>query len=134
MNKRIAVSANDNRGLESAVSDHFGRCPYFVIVQVEENAIKSVEAIENPFFHSHRPGQVPGFIHGHQVDVMLTGGMGHRAVDFFQQYGIQPVTGAAGTVQQTLHRYLNGELSDAQPCAESQSHTDGHHQHGHHHH
>ena len=98
MNKRIAISANDNRGLDSAVSDHFGRCPYFVIAEIEENAIKSVEAIENPFFHSHRPGQVPGFIHSHNVDVMLTGGMGHRAVDFFQQYGIQPVTGAAGTV------------------------------------
>ena len=134
MKKRIAISANDNRGLESAVSDHFGRCPYFVIAAIEENAIISVEAIENPFYHSHRPGQVPAFIHSHQVDVMLTGGMGHRAVGFFQQYGIQPVTGAAGTVQQTLLRYLNGDLSTAQPCAESQSHTDGHHQHGHHHH
>jgi predicted Fe-Mo cluster-binding NifX family protein len=56
--------------------------------------------------------------------------MGRRAMGFFQQYGIQPVTGASGTVQQTLHRYLNGELSDAQPCAESQRH----HRHGHHHH
>ena len=130
MNKRIAISANDNRGLESAVSDHFGRCPYFVIAEIEENTIKSVKAIDNPFYHSHRPGQVPAFIHSHQVDVMLTGGMGLRAMGFFQQYGIQPVTGASGTVQQTLHRYLNGELSDAQPCAESQHH----HHHGHHHH
>jgi predicted Fe-Mo cluster-binding NifX family protein len=130
MKKRIAISANDNRGLEGAVSNHFGRCPYFVIAEIEENTIKSVEAIENPFFHSHRPGQVPGFIHSHNVDVMLTGGMGHRAVDFFQQYGIQPVTGAAGTVQQTLDRYLNGEISEAQPCAESESHRGG----GHHHH
>jgi predicted Fe-Mo cluster-binding NifX family protein len=127
MNKRIAVSANDNRGLESAVSDHFGRCPYFVIAEIKENVIKSVKAIDNPFYHSHQPGQVPAFIHSHQVDVMLTGGMGHRAVDFFQQYGIQPVTGAAGTVHQTLHRYLNGELSEVQPCPESQQH------HGHHH-
>jgi predicted Fe-Mo cluster-binding NifX family protein len=133
MNKRIAISANDNQGLESAVSNHFGRCPYFIIAEIEENTIKSVEVIENPFFHSHRPGQVPGFIHSHNVNVMLTGGMGHRAVDFFLQYGIQPVTGAAGTVQQTLDRYLNGEISEAQPCAESQSHRDGRHQHGHHH-
>ena len=129
MNKRIAISANDNRGLESAVSNHFGRCPYFIIAEIEENTIKSVEALENPFFHNHRPGQVPGFIHSHNVDVMLTGGMGHRAVDFFQQYGIQPITGAAGTVQQTLDRYLNGEISEAQPCAESQSHQRGHHHH-----
>jgi predicted Fe-Mo cluster-binding NifX family protein len=129
MHKRIAISANDDRGLESEVSGHFGRCPYFVIAEIEKSTIKSIKAIDNPFYHSHRPGQVPAFIRKHNVDVMLTGGMGHRAVGFFQQYGIQPVTGASGTVHQTLHRYLNGELSEAQPCAESQHH----HDHGHHH-
>ena len=130
MNIRIAISANDNKGLESAVSGHFGRCPYFVIADIEENAIKSVKAIDNPYYRNHTPGQVPAFIHSHNVSVMLTGGMGRRAVDFFQQYDIQPVTGASGTVHQTLHRYLNGELSEAQPCAESQHH----HKHGHDHH
>jgi hypothetical protein len=28
-----------------------------------------------------------------------------------------------------LHCYLNGEISEAQPCIESQSHTDSHHHH-----
>jgi len=32
------------------------------------------------------------------------------------------ITGASDTVHQTLYRYLNGELSAAQPCAESQHH------------
>ncbi len=135
MNQRIAISANNNHGLDSPVSQHFGRCPYFVIVEIEDEAVKSVETIENPFYHSHRPGQVPAFIHGHNVKVMLTGGMGQRAVGFFQEYGIQPVTGAAGTVQQTLDCYLNGQISDAQPCAESQQHHQhGGHQHGGHQH
>ena len=127
MTKRIAVSATDNRGLESAISNHFGRCPYFIIAEIEEDAIISIEAIENPFFNSHQPGQVPAFIHGHRVNVMLTGGMGHRAISFFQENDIQPITGASGTVHKTLHRYLNGELFDTQPCAESQKHQEHHH-------
>jgi predicted Fe-Mo cluster-binding NifX family protein len=128
---RIAISAENNQGLDSLISQHFGRCPYFIFVDVDESQeIKAVTVIDNPYYSNHRPGQVPAFIHSHQADVMLTGGMGHRAVSFFQQYGIQPITGASGTVRQTLQRYLNGELSDAQPCAESQHH----HGHGGHHH
>jgi predicted Fe-Mo cluster-binding NifX family protein len=61
---------------------------------------------------------------------MLTGSMGYRAVSFFQQMGIQPVTGAGGTVRQSLERYLDGQLSGAEPCSESKEH----HEQGHHHH
>jgi predicted Fe-Mo cluster-binding NifX family protein len=123
MNIRIAISANDNNGIESAVSEHFGRCPYFIIVEVEENAIQSVQAIDNPYYANHTPGQVPEFIHRQGADVMLTGGMGHRAVGFFEQYGINVATGATGAVRQAVQDYLAGKLHGASPCAESQRHT-----------
>ena len=37
---RIAVSSESNQGLESSVSAHFGRCPYYVIVDVEDGTVK----------------------------------------------------------------------------------------------
>jgi predicted Fe-Mo cluster-binding NifX family protein len=129
MNIRIAISANDNNGIESAVSGHFGRCPYFIIVDVEEDAIKSVQAIDNPYYASHAPGHVPEFIHRQGAGVMLTGGMGLRAVGFFEQYGIEVATGATGTAQQAVQAYLAGKLRGASPCAESRRH----HGHGHKH-
>jgi predicted Fe-Mo cluster-binding NifX family protein len=122
MNIRIAISANDNNGIESTVSGHFGRCPYFIIVEVEENAIQSVQAIDNPHYASHTPGQVPEFIKRQGAGVMLTGGMGHRAVGFFEQYGIEVATGAADTAQQAVQDYLAGKLRGASPCAESRRH------------
>ena len=33
--KRIAFSSEDNIGLKSQMSMHFGRCPYYTIVEVE---------------------------------------------------------------------------------------------------
>ena len=54
---------------------------------------------------------------------MLTGGMGRRALDFFAQYGIEPVTGASGTVRLALEQYLGGDLEGAAPCAQSQEHA-----------
>ena len=119
---RIAVSSENNQGLESMVSHHFGRCPYFILVDLEGREVIGVQTIENPFFSQHQPGQVPGFIQSQGADVMLTGGMGRRAITFFQQFNIKPVTGAQGTVAQALEQYLGGALQEAEPCAESEKH------------
>ncbi len=122
---RIAISADSKNGLESVVSPHFGRCPHYVLVDVEGQEIKAVKAIDNPYYGHHAPGQVPAFINEQGVNVMLTGGMGGRAIAFFQQFGIEAVTGAMGTVRYTLECYLGGELRGYEPCHESREHGHG---------
>lgn len=122
MNLRIAIPSLDNTGLTSPVSEHFGRCSHFTLVDIEASEIKSVSTIDNPYAHSHAPGQVPQFVHEHGANVMLAGGLGHRAITFFEQYGIQVATGAQGTVQHTVQAYLAGQLNGATPCADSQQH------------
>ena len=39
--KRIVVAAEDARGLDGEVSAHFGRCPYYVCVDVDPTADRS---------------------------------------------------------------------------------------------
>ena len=99
---RIAVSADNKQGLDSVVSPHFGRCPHYVLVDVEDHSVTEVKEVDSPFYGHHQPGQVPGFIHSLGADVMLAGGMGGRAIMFFQQLGIEGVTGAYGTVRQSV--------------------------------
>lgn len=120
---RIAISTDDSSGLDSVVSPHFGRCPYYVLVDLDGREVDGVDAVENPYYGQHRPGQVPGFIESQGAEVMLAGGMGRRAIGFFQRYGIQTVTGASGTVRRALERYLDGELQGAEPCRESIEHA-----------
>jgi predicted Fe-Mo cluster-binding NifX family protein len=122
---RIAVSADNKQGLDSVVSPHFGRCPYYVLVDVDGDNLGEVSEVDNPFYGNHQPGQVPGFIASLGANVMLAGGMGGRAIMFFEQYGIEGVTGAYGTVRQSLERYLGGQLKGAAPCKESQEHGHG---------
>jgi predicted Fe-Mo cluster-binding NifX family protein len=119
---RVAVSADNNNGLDSVVSPHFGRCPYYVLVDLDGREVSQVNAVENPAYGQHQPGQVPGFIKSQGADVMLSGGMGRRAIGFFQQYGIQAVTGATGTVRHALEQYLGGALQGAEPCGVSVAH------------
>jgi predicted Fe-Mo cluster-binding NifX family protein len=122
---RIAVSADNRNGLDSVVSPHFGRCPYFVLVDLDDHDVKEVREVDNPYYAQHQPGQVPAFINSLRANVMLTGGMGGRAIMFFQQFGIEGVTGAYGTVRQSVERYLGGQLSGAEPCQESMEHGHG---------
>jgi len=119
---RIAISADTNNGIDSLIGAHFGRCPYFVLVDVEGQKVQAVNVVDNPFYSSHSPGQVPGYIQSQGANVMMSGGMGRRAAMFFEQMGIEAVTGAAGTARQTLEAYLGGELSGVKPCAESEAH------------
>ena len=123
---RIAISLETNDGLDSMVAQHFGRCPYFALVDVDGNEIQTTEVIDNPYLSGHQVGEVPQFIHEQKANVMISGGMGGRAIQFFEQFGIQVATGASGTVQATLETYLGGELRKAAPCAESVAHGHGH--------
>ena len=73
---KVAISAESNNGLDSPVSHHFGRCPYFILVDLNGEEVTNVKAITNPFFQNHQPGMVPGFINEQGAEIMLAGGMG----------------------------------------------------------
>jgi len=80
---RVAVSADDSNGLGSVVSPHFGRCPYYALVDLDGREVRSVQVIENPYYGNHQPGQVPGFI----KDLISKGWMersAHQVLDDFK--------------------------------------------------
>lgn len=122
---RIAVTAEHNNGLESVVSEHFGHAPYFIVVDVENGKICGAESVVNPFADGHAPGELPSFIKEQAAEVILSGGMGGRAVGFFEDLGIHVATGAFGTVRAVVEKYVGGELHGAAPCRESTDHGHG---------
>jgi predicted Fe-Mo cluster-binding NifX family protein len=105
----IAFSAEDNEGLQSRISHHFGRCPYYIFVQVEDKNIVSVKGEENPFFSSHQPGAVPEYISSKNAAVIVAGGMGPRAVQFFEQFKVAPIIGVSGKIEDVLDDILEGK-------------------------
>ena len=133
---RIAFSAASDEGLKSPISQHFGRCPFYIFIDLDEdNKVVEVNAITNAHAKKHDPGQLPAYIRDQGVNVMISGGMGGRAVNFFHQYDINVATGASGSVEESLANYLNGNLRGDAPCADSVAHGHGgddhHHDHPH---
>ncbi len=128
---RIAVSVETDQGLDAPVSPHFGRCPFYAIVDTAEGQVHAIHILPNPYYPEHVPGVIPQFIHSQGAEVMVTGGMGYRALTFFEQLGIQPVTGATGTVRQAVEAFLQGKHAGAAPCHESTHGCDDEHGHAH---
>ncbi len=128
---KIAFSSEDNKGLDATISAHFGRCPFFTLVEVEENGceIKKVEVVENPYYGDHQVGAVPGFINKKQANIMVAGGMGRRAQGFFTEFGIKPVTGFSETVKSAVDKYFDGKLDGFSVCSGGHRH-EGHGDHG----
>ena len=122
---RIVVSSDSDNALDSSVSHHFGRCPYFTVINIEDDEILNSEPVENPFFSAHSPGQVPDFVNSLGADVMIAGGMGGRAISIFSNYDIKCSTGGTGSVRSAVMHYLSGHLSAAAPCRESVEHGHG---------
>jgi predicted Fe-Mo cluster-binding NifX family protein len=126
--KRLVVACDSNLGLHSPVSQHFGRCPNYAVVEADGAIIQTCRVVSNPHLTDHTPRVVPDFIAGLGADVVLAGGMGPRAIACFAEKGIEVATGVAGSVQAVVQSYLRGEQLGVAPCAE------GHRRHACHHH
>ena len=126
--KRISFACDDGRGLDAQMSAHFGRCPYYTLVDINGREVQGVKVIENPYFNNHVPGQVPAFIKEQHANVMIAGGMGPRAIDLFTGFEIEVATGISGKVEDVLKAYLEGEIKGTVACAHDHEDSCGGHE------
>jgi len=106
---RVAVPVNENRGMESEISTHFGRARYFAFVDIEGNDVAGVEVVPVPF-EEHDPGDLPNFVKEHGGDVVLAYGMGGKAMAYFRNLGIEVVTGAYGRLDDVIRAFVDQVL------------------------
>ena len=102
--KKIAFPTND----KTTVNEHFGQTKEFVIYTIKGNKIVEEAYITPP---PHAPGAYPQLLGEKGVDVIITGGMGQKAIALFQSQAIDVVLGANGHIDANLDEYLGGILS-----------------------
>jgi hypothetical protein len=78
---KIAISTDGEY-----VSAHFGRCPSFTIVDINDGKVVSREVINNP---GHHPGFLP---------------------QFFNENDVKQIIGITGKVEDTISQILEGTL------------------------
>lgn len=109
---KIAISST-GKDLESEVDARFGRCNYFLIVEIGENKIKDFKAIENTAKSQQGgAGIVAGEIVAKQkVDAIITVNLGPRAFSVFEQFKIKTYRGE-GKIKEVVQEFLDKKLKE----------------------
>ncbi|MBL7084655.1 MAG: NifB/NifX family molybdenum-iron cluster-binding protein [Candidatus Omnitrophica bacterium] len=109
---KICVTAQGDN-LDSQVDPRFGRCPYFIFVDIES---LEFEAIENPSVGAMGGAGIQSgqLVAGKQVKVVLTGNVGPNAFQTLQAAGMEVIAGVSGSVKEAIEKYKKGELKPTQ--------------------
>ncbi len=111
---KVAISST-GKELESQVSNVFGRCPYFVIAEIEDKEIKNVEAIENTSAKQLGGAGISAaqMVAEKDVKAVITGNLGPRASTVLKQFNIDVYRGA-DSVKEALRKLIEGNLERIQ--------------------
>lgn len=114
----LAITHENNQ-----VFQHFGRCPSFVICNINENK----EVIDKRIVQCDGVGHgaLVQFLKELNVDEVICGGLGLPMYNKLTQENIKVYGGVQGTIDEVLEDYLNDTL-DYDPNA-AQNHGGCHH-------
>ena len=101
---KIAISTDNGY-----VSSHFGRCPEFTFVEIEDSKMISGETVVNP---GHHPGYLPQFLKDKGINCIIAGGMGMRAQELFKEVDIETMLGIEGKIQDIVKEILDGTIKN----------------------
>jgi len=105
---KICITSTSNN-LDAPLDPRFGRCAYLLIVDVETMRFEAV-----PNLASGATGgagiQAAQTIADKGAKVLVTGNVGPNAFQALSAAGIEIVTGASGSVRETIEKFKMGEL------------------------
>lgn len=107
--QRIAVAALGS-DLESQVDMRFGRCPYFLIIDLKDG---SFEVIKNTAGQAFQGAGISAaqIIANKKIKAIIAGNFGPKAVDVLLASGIDIFAGVSNiTIKEALRKYQNNEL------------------------
>lgn len=107
---KIAISST-GEGMDSDVDVRFGRCPYFVVVEIEDGKVKKEESFQNESAAAMGGAGLTSaqFVAEKGVKAIISGNVGPRAFQVFSQFGIEVYTGT-GKVKYVVDQFIKGEL------------------------
>ncbi|MDI6846313.1 MAG: NifB/NifX family molybdenum-iron cluster-binding protein [Candidatus Saccharicenans sp.] len=111
MLKRIVLPVDENKGLASRIAEHFGRAPYFLLLEVDEKGqIASERLISNSGEHSGGRGHAHDFILEFKPDYLIVPGMGPRGLRAMKSAGVEVLRTGADRVREALEAFREGRL------------------------
>ena len=101
---KILIAINENKGIDSKLSEHFGHCPYFAIYETET---KKLEVVENKIDHTNQNLTPVDQMMKFNPDIVFTLGAGQRAINLFNEKKVGLKTGDYKIVQEVIENLDN---------------------------
>ena len=113
MTDRIVIPAEDQKGLNAQLAEHFGRAPYFAVVDFDENGeVSNVKTVANVSEHAGGMGYAHDHILELQPNAIIVYGMGPRGLNTFQSAGVAVLKANANTVSEVVAAYKDNKLQE----------------------
>ncbi|WP_366522622.1 metalloregulator ArsR/SmtB family transcription factor [Clostridium sp.] len=116
---RVCFPVKSNEGLKSLPYGHFGTAPTFIIVDLENNEVKTVG--NGDLGHEHGKCQPIKALSGETVDAVIVGGIGSGAINKLNSMGIKVYKALEENIEANLEALKLGQLSEF-----SRTHTCNH--------
>ena len=118
---KIVIPVVDNGG--EILSDHFGRAPYFAWFDLQEGKVAERGLVPNDSDHFGGVGSPPERIAKLDPNVVITKGMGMRAIKIFQEMGVAVLQGKAPTTNENIALFVGDELEElTEGCLHAHDH------------
>lgn len=127
MNKTlVAVPSSAPGGLDAEISEHFGHCDVFTLVEIDDGKVSRVAVLPNGS-HEHGGCMAPvGLLAESRVKILIADGMGMRPLAGFNQVGIDVYKNDdAMKVGQAIQSFLSGSMAKFSSEASCASHAEG---------
>ncbi len=113
MRARIVVPVVDESGLNAQLAEHFGRAPFFAVVEVDENGdISKVKTVPNVGEHFGGGGQTHDRILELKPNAIIVYGMGPRGLTGFQNAGVAVLRANSNSVKEVIAAYKEDTLQE----------------------
>ena len=122
----VAIPSCGSGGLGAEISEHFGHCDIFTVVEIESGNVTKVEAV--PGISNQQGGCMDpvNLLAIRGVNILIAEGVGMRPLAGLNQLGIDVYnSGDALQVGQAIQAFLNGNMKKFSSDSSCASHDDG---------
>ncbi len=110
----ICIPIEKNEGLDSKVYGHFGSAPFFAIFNTQSQGLEIIN--NGDMNHAHGQCNPIGALAGRSVDILVTGGIGARAIERLGSMGIRVcLKSSEETVSDVIKSHESNSLREIQP-------------------
>lgn len=107
---KLCIPTETNEGPKAKVFGHFGSAPYFTIFDSEKDTFEIIDNFNQ--HHAHGTCHPMGLLGDKNIDVVVCGGMGVRAVQKLNESGIRAYKMIVGTTEEIIKKYKEGNLEE----------------------